>query len=511
MDTFKVENQLTIVNRSTERRISKNLIRKIPYFEMMLSHDLLESRENKVELDFDEQALQSILNWIEFGDISISMDYVINLCNLVDYFGIQDYSIDDCVTYFHDKFTIEYLPVVLSQVTSSSKLINSDVLNAFICRYFSKIANSTVWLNYPLETIEYICMLELMVHSEMQVFDAIMRWTNFKFDSRKCYLARLLKLVRWHHMEDKDLSKIQKNELFESNPKYYSDDKGNCDRNCNRTEQEYFVMIEEYRSKITYIRIIVLANNLQPLLNRMLKLDESLPEHIIHDEHISDIHYVLSDSGNKIIRIDWKHNKYRWLDFSAYSNKLLKCISIDSTDGESFMVKVPFNQNFKYRRTLLEAKDEFILVSKDEHSFRYWSKPTADKVKNSDPISGYSYIAHKETVLDNKIYVLTTDLEFIQLDIDRNCEFKMIGLQIFNEGLRFRNLQLTSKQANDDRVILIDETQKKFYCFNVNTQQWSSIGQIIEAQSCNFPGDRKRTKLESFTSAFLPVDIIDLA
>ncbi|XP_015794430.1 uncharacterized protein LOC107370998 isoform X1 [Tetranychus urticae] len=515
MDTLEAEDQLTIVNRSVEYRISKKLLRKIPYFQMMLSHDLQESRESKVELDFDEKAIKSMFDGIEIGCSFIEMDNAIALYDILDYFGLADSFLAACKDHFPDNFTIEHLPVVIPQVTSTTKLINSRSLNGFICRYFTKIANANVWLNYPLETIEYICKLDLMVDSEMQVFEAIMRWVTFECDSRKKCVEVLLKLVRWCHLKDEDLSKSMENELVKSlefNPKFCSNDKGNCDCNTNRTEQEYFVMIEEWH-KSNDIRIIVLANDLQPLFNRILKLDQSLPEHIMHDEHISDIiflvQYSLYDSEQKIIRIDWKHNKYRWLYFSPYSYKLVKCISTDSTNGENFKVNVRFNQSYRYRHALLEAKDKFILINKDEDYFYYRSKPTAEQVSVFDLMS-YFYAIHKETVLDNKIYMLT-DSKFIELDIeeiDRKRKFKMIELPTFKKYWNLKKLHLISKQANDDRVILFDGSEKNFYCFNVNTRQWSSIGQII---NYNFLGERKKTKLISLTSAFISVDFIEFA
>ncbi|XP_015794257.1 uncharacterized protein LOC107370817 [Tetranychus urticae] len=500
MASSETNDQLTIVNRSMEHRISKKLIRKIPYFEKMLSLDLKESKENKVELDFDERALKSFLNWIKLGYIFIEMDCIINLCTITDYFGMEDHLIRDCKNYFSETFSSEYLPVVIPQVTSTSALVNSDTLNTFICRYFSKIANTNVWLDYPIETIEYICALDLMIHSEYQVFDAIIKWVNFKAHSRKCYLEGLLKLVRWCHLDDKDLPRIKENELCESS-NLESESSSHCKSKCNcgmdRTKQGCFVAIEEINN--THLRVKVLDGNFQPLINEVIQLDGSLPLHPLYGKYVSNIPF---DSGRQMITIDWKQNKYRLLNFVYYKHhycEIHRLIFGAQNSVESHIEKEKsFNENYTRNHLLLEAAEKFILVDNDEYKFRYWETPSTMDINNAD-VANYFYLS---TILDKNVYVLTKDLDFFQFNIDRNIFVKM-RLERFMDKLKFNNLILTSKLAGDDGVILLDKSTKNVLCFNVTTQRWKSIGRIIDSKS-EFP------VLKTFTFGFVSTDSINL-
>uniref|UniRef100_T1JY86 BACK domain-containing protein n=1 Tax=Tetranychus urticae TaxID=32264 RepID=T1JY86_TETUR len=508
MVSLEADDQLTIVNRSMEHRISKKLIRKIPYFESMLSHDVLESKENKVILDLDEKTFKLILDGLDCDYSFIKMDNVINLCTMTDYLGMEWVS-DECLKYFHDKFTIENLPVIIPQVTTTSKCINSGELNAFICRHFLKITNLYIdkgnrywdrkifWLEFPIETIEYICALDLMIYSEYQVFDSISYWIRKAIDSRKCYFERLLKLVRWCHLNEQDLSKIKENELFKSSgfePIFCSPRKVNCDCTFNRTKQNYFFMIEELDG--TDLRIKVLDHDFLQLVNRVIQLDDSITSRLLHDEHISD---VVLDSGRQIIRIDWIQNKYRLFDPSDYYIEIFdRCIIEKSQDAEHYLRLSKTGNGCSF----FDDNQKFSLISMEEGYLRWFLRPNPESFEKFDE---HSFLV---TVLNNDIYLLSSDLTFIKLKVfNSDKELKLdYRYKSLNKKWEFKNLILTSSQANDDRVILVDKASKDFICFNVNTSDWSSIGRLI---NCYSPEDSK--KLFSFTSAFLSLNTIELA
>ncbi|XP_015794411.1 uncharacterized protein LOC107370977 [Tetranychus urticae] len=506
MNSLKTDDKLTIVNGTMEHRISKKIIRKVPYFDRMLSHDLLESKENKVKLDFDERALKLILNWLEFGLIFIEMDNVINLCTIADYFGVNNYLIDDCISHFHDNFSIEHLPVVIPQVTQTSKLINSGALNAFIRRYFMKIANTTVWLDYPIETIAYICKLDLMIYSEIQVFDSIMKWINFKADSRKCYLKELFKLIRWFYLEDKDLSKIKENELVKScnfELELCSHDSSNCNYTIDRTKQSYFVVLEESDDKD--LRVKVLDHNFIPLINRVIQSDESMLLNLLHDEHTSDIFF---DSGRKMIRIDWKQNKYRllkYLTLKSYYPKIYRCFFEDQKSeayGKEMLPK--YYGDHKTKGSLVEANDKFILVCHHEYWLKCWTNPTTEIINSHFDDTGYTYLT---TVLDNSIYMIKNNFEFFQFNIDSKLEYKKVEIDRLKH-FKIYNLLLTSNLACDDKVIIIDKSTKAVYCYNVETDKWSSMGRISNCDSESADGQRISDQLLTFTSTLLSMDTI---
>ncbi|XP_015794412.1 uncharacterized protein LOC107370979 [Tetranychus urticae] len=500
MDSLENDDQLTIVNRSTEHRISKKLIRKIPYFEKMLSHNLKESKENKVELDFDEQTFQIIFDWAasNYNFIMIEMDYIMGLCELADYFGL-DWISKQCITYFDDNFSIEHLPFVIPKINVTSKCINSGALNAFICRYFLKLANTIFWFEYPIETIEYICALDLMIYSEYQVFEVIMRWINIKADSRKCHLEGLLKLVRWCHLNEEDLSKIKENELLKSSglePIFCAPRKVNCDCIFNRTKQNFFIMIEELDSR--GLQINVLDNNFKQLVSQVIQEDASISSNLFHDEHISDITY---NSGMTAIRIDWKQNKYKYIaPFVSYIQ--VKKWLTKLQQGDPFTANHGLPGEIRNGFLLLEAAKHFIPIYIENSCLRLLSGTIYENYKDFHQISQY-----KATLVDNRIYLLSDgnlcEYVFAQSTFFRLDNVKLNWSHRIQE-FRFEYSLLTSSPAGD-KIILIDKYTKNYICIDLNTKR-KSKGRMISY--CYADGQKESKTLLTLTSAFLPLTTI---
>ncbi|XP_025018560.1 uncharacterized protein LOC107370947 isoform X2 [Tetranychus urticae] len=501
MDSLDLDDQLTIVNRSTEYRISKKLIRKVPYFEKMLSHECLESKENKVELDFDKQTLEIILSLVksDYTVITIEMNYVITLYELADYLGL-DWISKECITYFNDNFSTENLQNVIPQVTKTSKCINSGALNAFICRYFLKIANTTFWIGYPIETIAYICALDLMVYSEYQVFDAILRWVNYKVDSRKRYLERLLKLVRWCHLNEGDSSKIKENELFKSSgfkPIFCTPRKVNCNCTFNRAKQNFFIMIEKFE-KSTDLRIKVLDNNLTQLFSQVIKHDPCLPSELFHDEHISDL---LFDTRRNSFQIDWKRKKFMWFCPPQPYTQLLK--TIDGNIGQRIQLigDLETGEKIEDGSLYLEAAENFgmiyILAGRLYYFPRYpcLNHHTFPSLKQC-----------KATILKDKIYLLTNKrvLYEFKIEVDNNLLRRTWSQRLWDDKFSFSNTLLTPNPAGD-KIILIDKVTKKYICFDANTKMISK-GCMITYSFAD--GQKESNSLYTLTSTFLPLKTI---
>ncbi|XP_015794258.1 uncharacterized protein LOC107370818 [Tetranychus urticae] len=498
MDSLETDDQFIIVNRSREHRISKKVIRKVPYFEKLLSHECLESKENKVELDFDEKALILFLKWVAFDYLLIEMKNVISLYNMIDYFGVDSNLIQDCATYFRDNFSISHLPVVISQVTPTSQCINSGALDAFICRHFLKIAKSKAWLNYPIETIEYICALDLVIHSEMQVFNAIMRWIDYEAESSKIHLERLLKLIRWCHLSRKDLSKIKENDCVKSSnfePIFCTPVQCNGYCTLNRINQYYYVLIEELDG--TDLQIKVLTKNFMPFIKRVIKLDESMPLNLLHNDHVCDIVF---DSGRKMIRVDWNQNKYRLIgleELKSHTFKIRKCIPEKKYD-ELYDLHVNLSRYYP-QGSLLDLNGEFLLISTNSEKMFCCLSPSDARIERFYHGSHCEYLA---TVLDNKIYIMTSSHELFEFNIDsgKTQKFTRKG------EAEFRDLFLISK-PEQDKIMLIDKSKEIVDCFNVRTKEWSPFG-IMVNNFTSTGNQRKLNKLLTFTSAFLPINTI---
>ncbi|XP_015783777.1 uncharacterized protein LOC107361459 [Tetranychus urticae] len=330
--------KLTIINGSKIYRVSKKFIcSSIPYFESMFCSDLLEAQENKVELDLDEHSFDCVLNWIHSDSVQIEMESVITLLDVADYLLLNDLS-EDCYSYFHAYFTIEHLPVVIPQVTKTSKLINSGALNTFICHHFLKIAKTSIFLNYPVETLEYICKLDLMISSEYQVLEAINDWIKFKAGLRKEYRLQLLRCIRWRYAGTDISSKIldvpyiatiQDVDEILCSP---SSSKLEC--TSNRTKQCLLISIQRINDMCLNIRVLQ-SQFWLPI--GYFNLDDSMSLEFVHGENISD---VLYDCGTKGVRIDWEGKKFCWLNLESdesYYQQINKLIVSSQTKSSTIL------------------------------------------------------------------------------------------------------------------------------------------------------------------------------
>ncbi|XP_015783166.1 uncharacterized protein LOC107360961 [Tetranychus urticae] len=601
LEVSESADELTIINRSKTYHVSKKFIcSSIPYFEKMFCCDLLEAKENTVQLDLDEHSFTCILNWIQSDSLQIKMENIIALFDVADYLMLNDLS-NDCYSYFHANFTIEHLPIIIPQVTKTSKLINSGSLNTFICRHFLKIVKTFKFLNFPVETVEYICKLDLMISSEYQVLEAINDWIKVKADDRKKYLLRLLKCIRWCYAGTDISSKIMEvpyiatiqniNEILCS--------PGNCALKCTSKRSDQCLLVSIHKIDDTVLSLRVLQSQ-SWLPVGIFNLDDSMSLELVHGENISD---VLYDCGTKGVRIDWESKKFCWLnlesdDESYYFqiNKLIvssqtalstilyledncggfaddpfvellklnppttsrrRLLVPDSPDPpangnreglEGFMrlnindrafaisalalhfldlsqedqiESVNFSTGYpivRYAsgqiatsptsaendgRLLLESDGKYIVVGKSNDDKFYALFPVCNHewfmVKNYVKYDERSFIA---TALGSNIFILTKKLRFIQFNYETNVYKKTAP---FNGNvLKFLDLIITSRQDNDNKIVLIDKSCGKIHIFNIDSQTWTETSISNRAPKQIDPKDC----ILAATSVFLPLNKI---
>ncbi|XP_015783784.1 uncharacterized protein LOC107361462 [Tetranychus urticae] len=506
------DQELIIVNRKCEYIVSKKLICSIvPYFEKMFCCDLLESKENKVQLDFDEHVFDALLDWIHSESFVMQMEIVISFYEAADYLMINEPLFQPCLAFFHENFSIEHLQVVLPQVTKVSKLVNSESIERFICRHFLLIANTNTFLEYPVEIIEAILKLDLMVHSEYQIFESIMEWVNKKADYRKEFLPKLLDCVRWSFMGLDDLSKVKDNELIKILPNFDSIITSNADCEFNRSRQNFFISIQEIDGAV--LRIKTFDNEFFCLSIGDFTRDDTMPLEYFSGEHTSDI---LFDSGTKGIRIDWVKKTFRWLNFEVkgktyysqiygliYKFFRASCFRFINCYLEDKDAKLP-NDITSEEKLLLESNGKFIVIGKTFHEKKWFGLFPVERPSWFNNFADHDHSVHA-TVLDKVVYILTKDLEFIQFNYETKCFNKSEPFK--DEKWDFNDLILTSHQTNDDKVILVNKSSGKVYFFNIKEQKWLQKYRIMNVSSKS-SSDTMFHKLISFTSAFLPMKVI---
>ncbi|XP_025016355.1 uncharacterized protein LOC112538487 [Tetranychus urticae] len=501
--------ELIIVNRRCEYCVSKKFICSVvPYFRKLFSSDELESKENKVTLDFDEHAFDALLNWIHTELFIIQMDYVISFYEAADYLMISKLLFKPCFEYFHNNFTIKYLPVVLLQIKKSSKLITPGAVNSFICRHILKIAATDTFLEYPVETVEHIFKLDLMIYSEYQVFQSIMKWVNKNVDSRKEFLSSLLKFVRWSFMDPVGLSKVKKNELIKALRSFDSILSSKSDCGFNRTKQNFFVSIQELDDH-SKLRINIFDKDLFSLPIGDFTEDRTMPTQFVHGESISDI---LFNTGRRCIRVDWVKKTFYRLDsehYKPYYPKIHKLIVNFQDDRSQYSCyldakatalgdEIPSNSYL-----LVEYNDGFVYIGETCRETQYFGIfPATDSRQFNKYNNNYDF-EFQATILDKILYVFTSDRDFFQFNMETRS-YKKIKLFEDGEDLSAKHIILTSLYTEDDKIILIDNPGK-FYVYCIKQKKWFEKYEFFNVDPNSNDSYKGVDKLIAFTSTFLPM------
>ncbi|XP_015783605.2 uncharacterized protein LOC107361313 [Tetranychus urticae] len=506
-----VENceKVLIINRKRKYRVPKKQLLSVPYFEKMFSSDCVESQENKVKLDFDERVFDSIISWILSGQFNIRMEYAISFYEAADYLMINERFLEPCLSHFLENFTIENIPVLLPQVTKVSKFFTSGVINN-ICRHFLMITNTDIFLNYPVETVEAILKLDLMVHSEYQIFESIMKWVYEDVESRKELLPRLLACVRWAFMDHDDICKIKNNELIKALPNFDEIISSNGECAFDRSDQSFFLTIHQKADATLLIKI--LNSDFICLSIGDFTQDDSISLEFVNEDHVSDI---LFDSGTKGIRIDWIKKTFRWLDFKGkvktYYSNLIKFL-VEFSDNLNYLCcyledadkDIP-ETIFPEEELLLESNGVFILIGKTKCEKQWFGLFPVAKHSWFNDFRDQKHSFHA-TVLDNTVYILTKDLEFIQYDYETQCFEKNDELK--EEKFKFNDLILISHKKNDE-VILVNKASGKVYVFCSDEEKWIEKFRIMNINLCTDSSGSDIDKLVAFTSTFLPMQFIE--
>ncbi|XP_015783788.1 uncharacterized protein LOC107361466 isoform X2 [Tetranychus urticae] len=503
------DEELKIVVRKNVYYVSKKFICSVvPYFEKIFCDDLLKPKENKVELDFDEHNFDSVLNWIHCGSFLIQLEDVIDIFEVADHLMISDRLFKPCLKYFQDNFNIEHIPLFLSKVTKTTKLINLQVIDNFICRHFLLIANTNIFLQYPVETVEHILKLDLMIYSEYQVFEAIIRWVNKRTGSRKRLLPRLLNCVRWSFMDPVDVTKIKNAKLIKGLSNLDSIISPDCEYGFNRSKQNFFISID--RIDDSNLTINVFDTELFRLPIGAFTQDDSISLGFIPRENISDIVF---DSGRKGIRIDWSKKTFRWLDmegdnenrYNQLTNIIVKFLTQSGSLACYLEEKDTKPNLYSTHGVFLESVNKYIAIGKTEDEKKWCGHfpvvPPDWCYFDKKPDQSFH-----ATILDKVVYILTEELEFIQFNHETRSFNKSYPFK--GQKWSFNDLILTSQQSKDDKVILVNKSSGKIHVYLINQEKWIEKYRIMNVNFYSDSSNAPANQLIAFASTFLQTKYI---
>ncbi|XP_053202073.1 uncharacterized protein LOC128386971 [Panonychus citri] len=184
--------------------------------------------------------------------------------------------------------------------------------------------------------------MDLVVSSELQMFQAIVRWFEVDENTRKQYLPELMKFINFYRMNDEEILNCVS--IFESvgidsnlrqgkKPRAYLPQFCQFDCKINRHYDKSLISIYELGKDKIYIRRLS-RSNLWTKYGQFTR-DETMSTSLIEADHIVDVIY---DSGRKGIRVDLIGKKFKYLKMfggdNSYYGQAYKYFAHDYTSSK---------------------------------------------------------------------------------------------------------------------------------------------------------------------------------
>ena len=189
------------------------------YFRAMFTSQFKEKESNLIELqDTKSSTISDVVRYIYTGETSIDSSNAQDLVMVADYLIIPSLktkaavflegtlNASNCLAL--ESFASRYNCESLKQASVTYKIPN------FV--YVTKSADFRLLNSEKVK--ELICMDEINVAEEEEVYEAVMTWVKHDVPSRECLLPELLKCVRLFSMSKYRLRKILDEELVSKNP-----------------------------------------------------------------------------------------------------------------------------------------------------------------------------------------------------------------------------------------------------------------------------------------------------
>ena len=190
-----------------------------PYFRGMFSNDLKEKESNLVELqDIKSSTLSDVLRYIYTGTTRIDSSNAKDLVMTADYLIIPrlktratlflegTLNASNCLAF--ESFASQYNCESLKKVAAAYKM-----------EHFVDVTKSEDFRLLDVEKVkELICMNEINVAEEEEVYEAVMAWVKHDLPFRESLLLDLLKFVRLFSISKYRLRKILDEELVSKDP-----------------------------------------------------------------------------------------------------------------------------------------------------------------------------------------------------------------------------------------------------------------------------------------------------
>ncbi|XP_001949058.2 ring canal kelch homolog isoform X1 [Acyrthosiphon pisum] len=167
-----------------------------PYFYAMFTKFSEKNTELVVMREIDSTALQMLVNFIYSGAIEVTKENVQILLQAANILQLQEVK-DVCCDLLESQLCPKNCIGInaTADTYDCTKLITSSEL--YIQQHFSEVVGGDEFLSLSSEqVVKLISSDKIIVPSEEEVFESVIRWVKHELGSRKCILPQLMEHVR---------------------------------------------------------------------------------------------------------------------------------------------------------------------------------------------------------------------------------------------------------------------------------------------------------------------------
>lgn len=167
-----------------------------PYFRALFTSEMRESQDNSIEIkDLSTQVMEDILTYLYSGSVILTESNAIELTVAADYMFLPK------LKQMGTKFVSENLTAAncLGVISIAEKYDFKELRDhaqTYTLENFSTVAQSEEFEKLSVEQLLAVISCDDLVTKEVEVYEAIVRWTDFQIDERRSHFDALFGRVR---------------------------------------------------------------------------------------------------------------------------------------------------------------------------------------------------------------------------------------------------------------------------------------------------------------------------
>ncbi|XP_015791090.1 kelch-like protein 30 isoform X1 [Tetranychus urticae] len=511
---------LIIVNNDKEYHVHKIILSSfIPQIDKMLSSGLAESTSSRIKLDHPTEIFDLIIDWAYCQPISVTKENALGLFHLSDYLDIPDLA-NESLSFLFDHFSNEVVVEIDHWINQIATLKARQLIDQYICENFCDIIATKSFLGFEVDTVYYmINLIGLNIESELQVFEAIIKWVTINANERLVHLPKLVSALHWTSINiDQFTNTIAQNFYIklckETRPIILSAFESICYNTSDQIKDVNLIIGPRLKKPTNLYYLTKEAEGtltLRSFLNENiffpLVCDVNMTFNRCTDECTTE---SLIDS-DKLILINWIKKTYRLTNHSVFSKLFGRNFEFKENGnvflwkGNRPIVLKPNPEEVTDIHSVTPYKGQFyvvgsnfprIVVVKFDPCDNVWTG-VANGRQISNPVNQLKHVLY-----DNKLILFLDNSKYHIYDLESAKWTQHVGSGLWN---RTADLHFTLHQS---KLFLLSQVQAELYEFD-SVEDTFKVVKGKPIKGTNFVGlisTEMETQLKEFNSQFRLLD-----